>query len=165
MVVVFTSLSSKKRGSLIVYYVSVVYRMHYNNLVGVFELKMKSENWIWKVEGGEEKGGGVRLSELLDRFPDIIGYSPPVSLTMPNLVLRVRGQILSPWLGGYSRLWHRVVRQPMLPGEPIRQHYAIVDPPVRARNIFCRNRILMVPRACNTRFLKIVFDSSEICDF
>ncbi len=30
---------------------------------------------------------------------------------------------------------------------------------------FCRNRILMVPRACNTRFLKIVFDSAEIFDF
>ncbi len=29
-----------------------------------------------------------------------------------------------------------------------------------------RNRILMVvPRACNTRFLKIVFDSAEIFDF
>ncbi len=31
--------------------------------------------------------------------------------------------------------------------------------------LFCRNRILMVPRACNTRFLKIVFDSAEIFDF
>ncbi len=30
---------------------------------------------------------------------------------------------------------------------------------------FCRNRNLMVPRACNTRFLKIVFDSAEIFDF
>jgi hypothetical protein len=29
----------------------------------------------------------------------------------------------------------------------------------------CRNRNLMVPRACNTRFLKIVFDSAEIFDF
>ncbi len=27
--------------------------------------------------------------------------------------------------------------------------------------LFCRNRNLMVPRACNTRFLKIVFDSAE----
>ncbi len=26
-------------------------------------------------------------------------------------------------------------------------------------DFFCRNRNLMVPRACNTRFLKIVFDS------
>ncbi len=31
--------------------------------------------------------------------------------------------------------------------------------------IFCRNRNLMVPRACNTRFLKIIFDSAEIFDF
>jgi hypothetical protein len=30
---------------------------------------------------------------------------------------------------------------------------------------FCRNRNLMVPRAFNTRFLKIVFDSAEILDF
>jgi hypothetical protein len=30
---------------------------------------------------------------------------------------------------------------------------------------FCRNQNLMVPRACNTRFLKIVFDSVEIFDF
>jgi hypothetical protein len=30
---------------------------------------------------------------------------------------------------------------------------------------FCRNRNLMVPRACNMRFLKIVFDSAEIFDF
>ncbi len=30
---------------------------------------------------------------------------------------------------------------------------------------FCRNRNLMVPRACNTRFLKIVFDSAEIFNF
>jgi hypothetical protein len=30
---------------------------------------------------------------------------------------------------------------------------------------FCRNRNHMVPRACNTRFLKIVFDSAEIFDF
>ncbi len=30
---------------------------------------------------------------------------------------------------------------------------------------FCKNRNLMVPRACNTRFLKIVFDSAEIFDF
>jgi hypothetical protein len=29
----------------------------------------------------------------------------------------------------------------------------------------CRNRILTVPRASNTRFLKIVFDSAEIFDF
>ncbi len=27
---------------------------------------------------------------------------------------------------------------------------------------FCRNRNLMVPRACNTRFLKIVFDGRDI---
>ncbi len=31
--------------------------------------------------------------------------------------------------------------------------------------LFCRNRILMVPRACNSRFLKIVFDSAKIFDF
>ncbi len=30
---------------------------------------------------------------------------------------------------------------------------------------FCRNRNLMVPRACYTRFFKIVFDSAEIFDF
>ncbi len=30
---------------------------------------------------------------------------------------------------------------------------------------FCRNRNHMVPRACNTRFLKIIFDSAEIIDF
>jgi hypothetical protein len=30
---------------------------------------------------------------------------------------------------------------------------------------FCRNRILMVPRACNTGFLKIVFDLGEILEF
>ena len=30
---------------------------------------------------------------------------------------------------------------------------------------FCRNRNLVVRRACNTRFLKIVFDSAEIFDF
>ncbi len=30
---------------------------------------------------------------------------------------------------------------------------------------FCRNRNLMVLRACNTRFLKIVFDSAKIFDF
>ncbi len=30
---------------------------------------------------------------------------------------------------------------------------------------YCRNRNLMVPRACNMRFLKIVFDSAEIFDF
>jgi len=30
---------------------------------------------------------------------------------------------------------------------------------------FCRNRNLMVSRACNTRFLKIVFDSAEIFNF
>jgi hypothetical protein len=30
---------------------------------------------------------------------------------------------------------------------------------------FCRNRNFMVPRACNTRFLKIVFDSAEILEF
>jgi hypothetical protein len=30
---------------------------------------------------------------------------------------------------------------------------------------FCRNQIFMVPRACNTRFLKILFDSAEIFDF
>jgi hypothetical protein len=30
---------------------------------------------------------------------------------------------------------------------------------------FCRSRILRVPRACNTIFLKIVFDSAEILDF
>ncbi len=29
-------------------------------------------------------------------------------------------------------------------------------------DFFCRNRNLMVPGACNTRFLKIVFDSAEI---
>ncbi len=28
--------------------------------------------------------------------------------------------------------------------------------------LFCRNRNLMVPRACNMRFLKIVFDSAKI---
>ncbi len=32
-------------------------------------------------------------------------------------------------------------------------------------DFFCRNQVLMVPRACNTRFLKIVFDSAEIFDF
>ena len=32
-------------------------------------------------------------------------------------------------------------------------------------DFFCRNRNLMVPRACNTRFLKIVFDSAEIFEF
>ncbi len=32
-------------------------------------------------------------------------------------------------------------------------------------DFFCRNRNHMVPRACNTRFLKIVFDSAEILDF
>jgi hypothetical protein len=32
-------------------------------------------------------------------------------------------------------------------------------------DFFCRNQILMVPRVCNTRFLKIVFDSAEIFDF
>ncbi len=31
--------------------------------------------------------------------------------------------------------------------------------------LFCKNRNLMVPRACNTRFLKIIFDSAEIFDF
>jgi hypothetical protein len=31
-------------------------------------------------------------------------------------------------------------------------------------DFFCRNRNLMVLRACNTRFLKIVFDSAEIFD-
>jgi hypothetical protein len=33
--------------------------------------------------------------------------------------------------------------------------------------LFCRNRILMVPRACNcnTIYLKIVLDSAEIFDF
>jgi hypothetical protein len=30
---------------------------------------------------------------------------------------------------------------------------------------FCRNRNLMVPRTCKTRFLKIVFDSAELFDF
>jgi hypothetical protein len=30
---------------------------------------------------------------------------------------------------------------------------------------FCRNRNIMVPRACITRFLKIVFDSAEIFNF
>ncbi len=30
---------------------------------------------------------------------------------------------------------------------------------------FCKNRNLMVPRVCNTRFLKIVFDSAKIFDF
>jgi hypothetical protein len=30
---------------------------------------------------------------------------------------------------------------------------------------FCRNRNLMVPRVCNTRFLKIVFNSAEIFTF
>jgi hypothetical protein len=30
---------------------------------------------------------------------------------------------------------------------------------------FCRNRNLMVPRAYNTRLLKLVFDSAEIFDF
>jgi hypothetical protein len=30
---------------------------------------------------------------------------------------------------------------------------------------FCRNRNLIVPRPCNTRFLKIIFDSAEIFDF
>ncbi len=30
---------------------------------------------------------------------------------------------------------------------------------------FCKNRNLMVPRACKTRFWKIVFDSAEIFDF
>jgi hypothetical protein len=34
-----------------------------------------------------------------------------------------------------------------------------------SKYFFCRNRILMVSRACNTRFLKIVFDSAEIFDF
>jgi hypothetical protein len=32
-------------------------------------------------------------------------------------------------------------------------------------DFFSRNRNLFVPRACNTRFLKIVFDSAEIFDF
>jgi hypothetical protein len=32
-------------------------------------------------------------------------------------------------------------------------------------NFFFRNRKLMVPWACKTRFLKIVFDSAEIFDF
>ncbi len=32
-------------------------------------------------------------------------------------------------------------------------------------DFFCRNRNLMIPRGCNTRFLKIVFDSAEIFDF
>ncbi len=32
-------------------------------------------------------------------------------------------------------------------------------------DFFCRNPNLMVPRACNTKFLKIVFDSAEIFDF
>ncbi len=32
-------------------------------------------------------------------------------------------------------------------------------------DFFWRNRNLMVPRACNTRFLKILFDSAEIFDF
>jgi hypothetical protein len=32
-------------------------------------------------------------------------------------------------------------------------------------DFFCINRNLMVPRACNTRFLKIVFNSAEIFDF
>ena len=31
--------------------------------------------------------------------------------------------------------------------------------------IFCRNRNLMVPRACNTRFLKIVFDRPRYSTF
>jgi hypothetical protein len=31
--------------------------------------------------------------------------------------------------------------------------------------LFCRNRNHMVPRACNTRFLKIVFEVAEIFDF
>ncbi len=31
-------------------------------------------------------------------------------------------------------------------------------------DFFCRNRNLMVLRACNTRFLKIVFDSADIFD-
>jgi hypothetical protein len=39
----------------------------------------------------------------------------------------------------------------------------------KARNFFkyffCRNRFLMVSSACNTRFLKIVFNSAEIFDF
>ncbi len=30
---------------------------------------------------------------------------------------------------------------------------------------FCRNLILMDSRACNTRILKIIFDSAEIFDF
>jgi len=32
-------------------------------------------------------------------------------------------------------------------------------------DFFCRNRNHMVPRACNTRFLKIVFELAEIFDF
>ncbi len=32
-------------------------------------------------------------------------------------------------------------------------------------NFFCRNRNFMVPRACNTRFLKIVFYLAEIFNF
>ncbi len=32
-------------------------------------------------------------------------------------------------------------------------------------DFFCRNRNHMVPRACNTWFLKIVFDSAEIFNF
>jgi hypothetical protein len=50
-----------------------------------FELNMKSEKKL-NLKSGWRRGEGwwVRLSELLDRFPDIIGYSPPVSLTMPN---------------------------------------------------------------------------------
>jgi hypothetical protein len=31
--------------------------------------------------------------------------------------------------------------------------------------LFCGNRNLMVPRACNTRFLIIIFDSAEMFDF
>jgi hypothetical protein len=32
-------------------------------------------------------------------------------------------------------------------------------------DFFCRNRNLVVPRAWNTRFLKIIFDWAEVFDF
>jgi hypothetical protein len=47
---------------------------------------------------------------------------------------------------------------PFLPGLKLHKHEIFFY-------FYCRNQILMVPRACNMRFLKIIFDSAEIFDF
>jgi hypothetical protein len=90
----------------------------------------------------------------------VTSYSLPYTvLVMKKLIMDVETKHRR-WLRKRCSFW-ALFHQAMYSGKNVKGTQAWNF----FKTFFSRNRNLMVPRACNTRFLKIVFDSAEKFDF